>query len=60
MKYSDTYLSTSLAHVRLFACMDAGMNGQSRALNELFTTSWPITSVWSNTRVYPFYALSVK
>ena len=48
------YLSTSLAHVRLFAGVDALVHSQGRALNELLAAVGVIAHVRTDTAVNAF------
>lgn len=51
LTWIETYLSATLTHVGLLACMYTLMNSQSRSLNELLSTAWMVTSMWSNSAV---------
>jgi hypothetical protein len=50
-----TYLSTTFAHVRLLASVNAGVHCQSTALNELLATTRMVADVWADTAVDAFW-----
>lgn len=48
-------LAAAITHVRLFTGVDAGVDGQGRALDELFTAAGPVTRVRSNPTMNALY-----
>lgn len=49
-------LAAAVTHVRLFAGVDAGVDCQGRALDELFTAAGPVTRVRSNPTMNALYS----
>lgn len=51
----ESYLAATLAHMRLLTSVNTLVNGQSRALDELFPTVGIVADVWPDTTVNSFY-----
>ena len=51
---TKTYLAATLAHMRLFTSVHTGVDSQSTALDELFTTTGVIAHMGSDTTVDTF------